>query len=66
MSAYERVKIKTRNHERTHMPNGIGVGVGLRTIYSERYRRKIAVGEIYIYLWAISNKLKFPENSVEI
>ena len=52
MSAYERVKIKTRNHERTHMPNGIGVGVGLRTIYSEGDRRKIAVGEIYVSMAA--------------
>ena len=66
MSAYERVKIKTRNHERTHMSDGIGVGVALRTIYSEGDRRKIGVGEIYIYLWVLSIKLKFPENSFEI
>ena len=52
MSAYERVKIKTWNHERTHMSDGIGVGVGLRTIYSEGDRRKIAVGEIYISVGA--------------
>ena len=66
MSAYERVKIKIRNQERTHMSDGIGVGVGLRTMYSEGDRRKIAVGEIYIYLWVLSIKRKFPENSVEI
>lgn len=50
------------------MPDGIGVGVGLRTIYTEGDRRKIAVGKtyIYIYIWVFSIKLKFPENSVEI
>ena len=50
MSAYERVKIKTRNFERTHMSDGIGVG--LRTIYTHGDRRKIAVGEIYISMGA--------------
>ena len=32
------------------MPDGIGVGVGLRTIYSKGDRRKIAVGKTYIYI----------------
>lgn len=36
------------------MPDGIGVGVGLRTIYSEGDRRKIAVDEIYISMgWVL-------------
>ena len=49
------------------MPDGIGVGVGLRTIYSEGDRRKIAVGKtLYIYIYIYIYKLKFPENSVEI
>ena len=52
MSAYERVKIKDRNHKRNDMPFGIGVGVGLGTTYSEGDRRKIAVGEIPISVGA--------------
>ena len=50
MSAYERVKIKDRNHKRNDMPFGIGVGLG--TTYSEGDRRKIAVGEIHISVGA--------------
>ena len=64
MSAYERVKIKTRNHGRTHMSDGIGVRDSVQSTLMGIEGKLLLVK--YIYLWVLSIKIKFPENSVEI